>query len=126
MDETVTRNVMILAAIATPVVAALIFGFSRWAAEDSRSTFSPKTRRLVWILALAGPLNLLLWQVRKGGLNSFGGDSAMGWILAAMVFIVAGYASGWFRRSRRPGQSSTHEDSPSQVNSSPPDRSDQS
>ncbi len=104
MEETTLRNLMILIAVATPLLAGMIYGVTRRVAEDGRPA-PRRMRRNLWILAAAGPVNLVLWLLLNGWLDRMENRSAIGYVLAAIVFIAVGFTTGWFggrRRADRP------------------------
>jgi hypothetical protein len=92
-------------AILTPVVALVAGWMGRMAARQAGAPISPAMRRNIWILGLAGPVNLALWWLLGAWLDSTGPGSLSGWLTAAAVFIVAGLATGWFARLWKRGRS---------------------
>ena len=103
MEETTLRNLMILIAVATPLLAGMSDGVARRAAAGERPT-PRRMRRNLWILAAAGPVNLALRLLLNGWLDRMENRSAIGYVLAAVVFVAVGFATGWFggRKADRP------------------------
>lgn len=103
------RLAMIVLAIATPLVAGLWWLSHRAIAREAgRPPVRAQVRNAI-ILALAGPVNLLVWLLFNGWLDRLGSRSIAGYILAGLVFIVVGSTTGFFarhdprrRRSPRP------------------------
>lgn len=91
-------RVMIGIAIATPILGVLILLIGRAGAAGSDEPMPPSMKRNAIILAVAGPANLLLWWAYNAWHTSQGPGSAFGIVLAAIVFIVAGLATGLFAR----------------------------
>lgn len=112
MQQEMPVIVFIIIAVVTPVVAlAAWLALRRTQAQSGEPTPPPvpkKTRRNLGILALAGPVNLLVWFLFNGWLDRTGSRSVVGYVLAALVFVIAGYATGFFSRLRQ-GRRSGHE-----------------
>lgn len=97
MEHQDIGNVMILLALVTPGLALLIgYGLRRSVEEGGPST--SRLRRNVWILGAAGPANLLLWLALNGLLDGWGWRSVIGYVLAAVTFVAAGFATGFLGR----------------------------
>jgi hypothetical protein len=108
MEETAVQKIMILLAVLTPLTAGLLALFVRSAAQGAGQTGGAKVRRNLWILAVAGPVNLALWFSFNGLLAGMGSRSVVGYGLAAAVFVFAGFATGFFSRLRS-GKNATRE-----------------
>lgn len=111
MEDADLQRVMILLAIATPVVAASGAIVSRIAANAIGEAVTRRRRRNLWLVGLAGPVACLLWFILNVWLEWSGPGSIMGYGLAALVFVAAGFATGFFsrmglRRSGRQGSDS--------------------
>ncbi|HPK03171.1 MAG TPA: hypothetical protein PLS90_12015 [Candidatus Sumerlaeota bacterium] len=90
-------QLMRIIACATPIVALCGWIVLR----GERRPDWPKTRRNLVILGLAGPVNLAGWWIFNGWLDRAGWRSVHAYIIAFIVFIVAGFATGFFSRLRR-------------------------
>lgn len=100
MQEVSVRTVMFIVAVATPLLALLIVTVGRAALTGEEATMNRRTQRNIWILALAGPANLGLWYLLNGLLAGVGSRSVIGYVLAALVFVLGGFATGFFSRLR--------------------------
>lgn len=92
MEDPSMQPLMIALAIATPVLAGLIFLYQR-----SGAIRAPRRGRLV-LLALAGPLNLIVWLLLNERLAGIESRSLIGIILAVVVFLTLGFGFGFLRR----------------------------
>mgnify|MGYP001470837999 CR=1 FL=1 len=101
MEPEVPNHVFLIIAMLTPVIAFVGWLVVGHGASGNNEVSSKKIHRNLILLALAGPVNLLLWYVVNGWLKGVGSRSVIGYVLAAMVFLVAGYATGFFGRLRR-------------------------
>ena len=93
-------RLMFLLAVATPALALLARGVLGHAAQHAGEPLTLVARRNIWILATAGPASLGLWWVFNRWLDTIGHRSVAGYILAALTFIAAGFATGFFSRLR--------------------------
>jgi hypothetical protein len=107
MEEPVVRNVMILLAIATPLIAGLLALASRSATAQTGQPAPWRIRRNTWILAAAGPVNLLVWYLFNGTLSWVGSRSVLAYGLAILIFLAAGFGTGFFSRL---GSKHSHEE----------------
>lgn len=98
MEEPDVNRAMMLIAISTVVVGALILTVGKITAEDAEIPFSPKMKRNAIILMLAGPVSWGLWHAFNGLLQGVGYRSVVGYVLAAVVFVGAGFLTGLFSR----------------------------
>lgn len=103
MQPAAVQNAMYLLAILTPVLAAMIYGARRIGRLPGPGPALWK----VAVLGAAGPVNLLAWLLLNGWLDRIGHRSVIGYVLAAVVFVVAGFATGWFSRRRSRGDTQT-------------------
>lgn len=103
MEDPSTLPLLIALAAATPVLAGLIHLYAR-----SGAIGSLRKGRL-WLLALAGPLNLVAWLLFNKRLEDLESRSTIGIVLAIVVFVVVGFGFGFIRR-RDSDPDSTHED----------------
>lgn len=92
MEDRSTLPLMIALAIATPILAGMIHLYAR-----SGAIGSLRKGRL-WLLALAGPLNLVVWLLFNERLERFESRSMLGLALAAAVFVTLGFGFGFLRR----------------------------
>lgn len=92
------RNIMIGIALATPILALVIVFITRSSAARSDEPLPPKIRSNALILAVAGPLNLAVWLLFNAWHNQHGPGSVHGIVAAAIMFIAAGLATGFFAR----------------------------
>ncbi|MCL5269752.1 MAG: hypothetical protein M1457_04190 [bacterium] len=98
MDDLAIRNIWIIIAVATPVLATLIGLAGHWAAAQEGGRMSRRLRRNCLILFLAGPANLVLWLLFNDALDAVGYRSVLGIVVAAVVFVAAGLGTGFFSR----------------------------
>lgn len=103
MQETDVQRVMILIAVITPLIAGFLFLAAKMATDQGETSLPRRTRRNLGLLAAAGPANLTLWYLLNGVLQGVGSRSVIGYILAAMAFIVGGFVTGFFSRLRSRG-----------------------
>jgi hypothetical protein len=101
MDDRTVLNVMLGLAAATPVVALAVVLVAGRAAAAGGERLPPAMRRNAWILAAAGPVNLVVWIIFNMWLESRGPGSVLGYALAAAAFILFGFLTGFFSRLRR-------------------------
>jgi hypothetical protein len=113
MQEAAVRTIMIALAVITPVVGLLVLLLGRWAETLDGKAMTRQMRRNVWILILAGPVNLAAWFAFNGLLEGVGSRSVIGYVLAAVVFIAAGFGTGYF--SRRRGRSAEQKSGPERI-----------
>jgi hypothetical protein len=108
MQETSVSNIMIVVAVATFVVGLLALGIGRMTATQADEPMPAGMRRNALLLTLAGPLALGLWFLFNRVLEGTGYRSAVGYALAALVFIAGGFMTGLFARltARRRGERS--------------------
>lgn len=102
-DDSVRTAMLVIAAL-TPLLGALawfIGGGMNRAARDA-GTELPLNRLGLkcLVLALAGPANLALWHLFNGWLNRIGYRSVLGYALAALVFLLGGWLTGWLSRRK--------------------------
>lgn len=106
METADPSRLMIVLAVATPLLALLAGAIVGHAARAGGEPPPPALRRNLWILALAGPVSLGLWWVFNRWLDAIGPRSVAGYVLAALAFVGAGFATGFFSRLRgRPRRS---------------------
>ncbi|MCE5269267.1 MAG: hypothetical protein LLG00_15425 [Planctomycetaceae bacterium] len=99
MSDFDARIIMIWIAVITPLLAAAIYAVGRAGQTDAEPL--PKSYvRNVLILAAAGPINFAIWLLHNQWADRSGPGSVYGIILAAIVFIAAGFATGLFARLR--------------------------
>lgn len=99
MTDLDVRNIMIWIAAVTPPLALAIYAVMR-AGQPAGQPLPRRYARTVIILAAAGPVNLLLWFFHDKWAAYTGPGSVFGYVAAAVVFIVAGFATGFFARLR--------------------------
>ena len=105
MERDVPILVFIIIAAVTPILAFVGWlSLGRAPAEPGEIPLA-KVRRNLLILALAGPANLLLWFVVNGWLDRVGSRSVIGYVLAAAVFLIGGFVTGFLPRLRQGGGS---------------------
>ena len=95
-------------AVATPLLAGLIHAMTRMGALRTL----PRSRLV--LIALIGPANLLLWLTLNRYLDGVGHRSVPGIALAALVFVVVGFGTGFLRGSRAPRGSSDSAEPPAE------------
>lgn len=100
MQELPVDRAMIVIAVATLVVGALILWAGRATGETAGQPMPPRMKRNALILMLAGPASLGLWYLMNGILRGVGYRSVVGYGVAAAVFIGGGFATGFFGRLR--------------------------
>lgn len=105
MEDPSIQPLMIALAVATPVLAGLIHLYARTGAIGSL-----RKGRLV-LLALAGPLNLAVWLLLNERLERLESRSAIGALLAVVVFVTLGFGFGFLRR-RDQGSGARDENDP--------------
>lgn len=91
MERESLMPVMIGIGVATPVLAGLIALRVR-----SGAVAMPRPSRM-WMLALAGPLNLLIWVGFNRHLDWSGSRSIVGILVAIAVFTAMGAGFGFLR-----------------------------
>lgn len=105
MEPDVPISVFIIIALLTPLIACVGWLAVRRAPAEPGAVPLAKVRRNLLILALAGPLNLLLWLIVNGWLDQVGSRSVIGYVLAAVVFLAGGFATGFLPRLFRTSRS---------------------
>jgi hypothetical protein len=100
MEHESPLTIMIVLAVATPVVGACMLIMGRIGARQSGAPMPPAMRRAGLLLLIAGPLNLLAWLLFNRWLDAIGYRSVIGYILAAAVFLALGWTTGAFSRVR--------------------------
>lgn len=113
MNGVVIMNVMVILAVATPVAGGILLYVIRRNARLCGEPLGPSMRRNLIILVVAGPANLGLWYLLNVLLDAQGADSILGYVAAVVVFVVAGFATGFFPRvfsgfGKRPDHSGPH------------------
>lgn len=98
-DFTVDRS-MIIIALATFVVGLLILWAGYSTGQTAGQPMPRSMKRNALILTFAGPIALVLWYLLNGLLRGVGYRSVIGYVLAALVFIGGGFATGFFSRLR--------------------------
>jgi len=106
MDDPSILPLMIALAVATPVLAGLIHLFY----ARSGAIGSLRKGRL-WLLALAGPLNLVGWLLSNERLKDLESRSVIGVVLAGVAFLTLGFGFGFLRRRDNGGGAPRDEDS---------------
>lgn len=89
-DESV-RTLMILIALGTPLLALVTWIMGRMRA------MAPLTAGRLWMMALVGPGNLVLWLTFNGYMDQVGHRSLIGIALALIVLVGGGFGLGFFR-----------------------------
>lgn len=97
MTDIALRNIMIWIAVITPPLALAIYLVLR-AGQPEGEPPQRNYMRSAIILAAAGPLNLVLWFFHDKWSAYTGPGSVFGYVAAAIVFIIAGFATGLFAR----------------------------
>ena len=110
METADANRLMIILAMATPVLAVLVLAVGGHAARLAEEPMPARTRRNAWILAFAGPATLALWWIFNHWLNFIGHRSAAGYIIAGLTFIGAGFGTGFFGRLREKANRQDAED----------------
>lgn len=87
-----------LLAIATPIIAIAIWTTASHAAEASQQPLPGRFNTKLLLLGLSGPISLLLWWIQET--TSLGLKDEAGYLIAALIFIAAGYATGWLGRRK--------------------------
>lgn len=100
MTDLDVRNIMIWIAAITPPLALAVYLVGR-AGQPQGEPLPRAYIRTAIILAAAGPVNLLLWFFHDKWAAYTGPGSVFGYVAAAIVFIVAGFATGLFARLRK-------------------------
>lgn len=103
MEDPSIQPLMIALAVATPVLAGLIHLYARTGAIGSLR------KGRLWLLAFAGPLNLVVYLLLNEQLEDLESRSTIGVVLALVVFVTLGFGFGLLRR-RNQGPDATHED----------------
>ena len=101
MNHTDTQTVMIAIAVATPLVGLAAWVSAWLGARTSGERVARRVCRNAALLAAAGPLNLLVWFAFNRWLDARGARSVTAIVAAAVVFVVAGFLTGWFTRRPR-------------------------
>ncbi len=112
MNDVDLRAIMIGLALATPLLALLIYSAMTASARMSETPPPERLRRNALLLAAAGPLALALWWLLNVGLASRPPGSIAAYVIAALVFIVAGFATGFFSRILGKGSGRDRRDPP--------------
>jgi hypothetical protein len=99
VPEDVQKSIMIIA-ILTPVLGLILYGVSTLTSRASGQSVPAPIRRSAIILLFMGPLNLVLWFLMNQWLERIGYRSVIGYVLAALVFIVGGYLGRRWRRKK--------------------------
>lgn len=94
------RTIMIVVAVLTVIVGGTLLIVGHWAAREGGEPMPRSMRRNTLILTAAGPVNLLVWYLFNGLIEGIGARSVVGYVLAALVFIGAGFSTGFFGRVR--------------------------
>jgi len=79
----------------------LLLLISRSLGPEAQACLPLRLKRNCLILGLAGPINLLIWLLFNQYLDQVGYRSVVGYMLAAIVFIVMGFITGFFSRLTR-------------------------
>lgn len=93
--------IMLVLALLTPLLGVAVWRFYRHEMARRGIEMTPSLVRNIWILTFAGPVNLLAWKLLNQDLDRFGGNSLPAYALAAVVFIAAGFLTGFFSRLRQ-------------------------
>lgn len=94
MDDRSVQLLLIALAVATPALAVFIY------VQASLGQMTLPARSRLWMLLLAGPVNLLCWLLLKGPMEGVSGRSLVGGFAALAVFLTMGFGFGFFRRRR--------------------------
>lgn len=100
MTDLDVRNIMIWIAAITPPLALAVYLIGR-AGQPEGEPLPRHYSRMAIVLAAAGPVNLLLWFFHDNWAAYTGPGSVFGYVAAAIVFVVVGFATGLFARLRK-------------------------
>jgi hypothetical protein len=92
MEDRAAEQLVVFLAVATPILAAVLYLSSRFG-----SVGAMRPGRLL-TLALAGPVNLIVWTLLRGPLEGVASRQTIGIVLGLAVFLIMGFGFGMLRR----------------------------
>jgi hypothetical protein len=94
MDDRAAELLVIFLAVATPMLASRSLSL-----VPIRPVGGLRRGRLM-TLALAGPVNLLVWTLLRGPLGGVASRQTIGIVAGLAVFVIMGFGFGFLRRNR--------------------------
>ncbi len=91
---------MTIIALLTPLLGIILYGIGLLTSRNSGQPIPSSIRFSSVLLLLLGPLNYLLWNLLNQWLDHIGYRSIIGYVLAAMAFIVGGILTGRWKRDK--------------------------
>ena len=91
---------MTIIALLTPLLGIILYGIGLLTSRNSGQPIPSSVRFSSVVLLLLGPLNYLLWNLLNQWLDHIGYRSIIGYVLAALAFILGGILTGRWQRGK--------------------------